>query len=651
MQSVRSADDQLRECRAYAAREGWAVVAEERDEMVRAGDMAGRRGYQRLVELARARQFDVLVCEELSRFSRNLFEAFGELGPLTGCGVQLATLREGLLDLTDAPGLIQASVGFTMAQVEVKKIGERSKRGLRGRVLAKFSGGGVAPYGYRRRAVLGEERPDGTRASEGVRFEPHPDEAPVVRRIFSEYAAGLAKHAIAVGLNRDGVPTRQAGKPRGVGPDGSPHVVQGKWTAAVIGAVLGNPIHIGRLIWGKKSRRGEKVRGGRKRQIRTDATERLVVDDFCEPIVDRAVWDVVQTRLLRDLETFRARTIPNANQARGYLLSGLLKCATCGAAFTIGARRGGAPAYRCPTHASGGACSNKTVVSQVGLEERVRFVVEVVAKDPRKLAELVADHNARVDETNASVLAAISRLQDRLRERQAARGRLVEAITLGGDIASLVDALRLAEDDCRRLDAQIGEARARVQPRLHPRLDIADYEVGDAPLLSEESAAAPADRQRIQTRNKLLLQRLLDSVLAFDDGSVYVQFATDGVFSAAQEARIDPGVPSVRAALAGRRQAMHQARLRAELNLSDYEPRPGEDVPLPEVTVEADGVTVSMRAVGPTDQSLWRHAEDDRASLFADLQGPPEGEETRVSSGPHQVILASPAGVEPALAT
>jgi hypothetical protein len=46
---------------------GWTIVAEERDDMVRASDMAGRQGYRRLLELARARGFDVFVCEELSR--------------------------------------------------------------------------------------------------------------------------------------------------------------------------------------------------------------------------------------------------------------------------------------------------------------------------------------------------------------------------------------------------------------------------------------------------------------------------------------------------------------------------------------------------------------------------------------------------------
>lgn len=46
MQSRRSAEDQIRECREYAARQGWTVVIAERDEATNASAMAGRAGYR-----------------------------------------------------------------------------------------------------------------------------------------------------------------------------------------------------------------------------------------------------------------------------------------------------------------------------------------------------------------------------------------------------------------------------------------------------------------------------------------------------------------------------------------------------------------------------------------------------------------------------
>src|SRR5579884_3566703 len=45
------------------------------------------------------------------------------------------------------------------------------------------------------------------------RLEPDPDAAPVVRRIFDEYAAGRGLYAIAEGLTRDGIPSPSAHDP------------------------------------------------------------------------------------------------------------------------------------------------------------------------------------------------------------------------------------------------------------------------------------------------------------------------------------------------------------------------------------------------------------------------------------------------------
>ena len=613
MQSARSADDQLRECRAYATRMGWTIVAEERDDMVRAGDMAGRHGYQRLLELALARGFDVFVCEELSRFSRNLFEAFGELGPLTSSGVRLATLREGLLDLTDAPGLIQASVGFTMAQIEVKKIGERSKRGLTGRVLAKFSGGGAAPYGYRRRAVLGDELPDGTRAKLGVRFEPAPDEASVVRRIFREFAQGWARHAIAVGLNRDAVPTRRAGMARGSA------TVRGAWTISGVTAVLSNPIACGTLIWNKKSRNGDKGRGGRKTQTRNEPGQRIVVENFCESIVDREQWETVEARLEKDRRLMTKRGLPaNPNQSRVFLLSGLMRCASCGANFSIGARRGGHPAYRCPSRQTG-ACSNKSVVSQPGLEARVRKIVETVCKDRGKLADLVAEHNAHVDEANAALKSAVDRLGEHLHNKQMEKEHLVAAVKIGGDVAVLVDALREVERECAEIGSRIEDARGRIQLRLEPHSSLADFEIGGAMLLSiDDPNASPTDRARARTADRLLLQRFIAGVLVYDDGSIFIRFRADGLFAPVLGARLPAlAMDASDGDIDTARRKLRQDRLNAEIDR--FEADDGEHADDP-IELDVLGATVQVDRVGADHPDLTANGEhDSRADWIHEL--------------------------------
>ena len=90
MQSPRSIADQERECRAFAARQGWDVVLVRSDEAVRAGATAGRTGYQALLEAAKRREFDALLVEEVSRFSRDFLGGIAQLAELHTLGVRLA---------------------------------------------------------------------------------------------------------------------------------------------------------------------------------------------------------------------------------------------------------------------------------------------------------------------------------------------------------------------------------------------------------------------------------------------------------------------------------------------------------------------------------------------------------------------------------
>ena len=83
-----------------------------------------------------------------------------------------------------------------MAQMALKDLGEKTKRGQLGRVLKGRIPAGIA-YGYKTADVGGDGR--------GARLI-DPDEAGVVRRIFKEFASGKSPEAIARDLNRERVP-------------------------------------------------------------------------------------------------------------------------------------------------------------------------------------------------------------------------------------------------------------------------------------------------------------------------------------------------------------------------------------------------------------------------------------------------------------
>lgn len=532
MQSRRSAEDQERENRRFAEREGWVVVGAERDEAVRAGATAGRLGYQRVLAAARDGLFDVLVVEELSRFSRDFLGGIAALAELKAMRVRLADTKNGIVDLESPEGQFRVAFGLVSSQAETKRLGERSKRGQTGKVLQRFSAGGHPPYGYQREAIFSdvERDVDGRPKRIGVRFVEDPIEGPIVRRIHNEYDSGISKHQIARGLNEDGIPTKRANGSR-LGKANS-----GTWSAAAVKGILENEIYIGLRIWNRTSRTGDKLRTGKKRQHANAETEWERVENFAPALVEADLWERVQNRLREDRAKWSAQH--NARKGTKYLLSGLIFCGGCGANFVIGETRQGVPHYRCSFRTRGDTvCSNRISLPQPALEARVTGALDVLVKDPTALAELVARHNQRVDSANEHQLSTIRSLEARREQLVMERDNIGAAIATGSKQSkTLVELVLQREEQIVAVETRIEESRSLLQPLLMPRTAaVRDYITGDASIFQGDLA-----------RDKEFLTRVLEGIFVSADGAIVMRFRDDTLFArvAAYEFRTDSPAPT-----------------------------------------------------------------------------------------------------------
>ena len=153
-QRAASIADQQRTCRDFAASRGWTVVAEYTDAAM-SGASVMRPGFQGLMRAALAETFDVVLAESLDRFSRDQEDTAGLFKRLTFAGVRIVTVSEGDI------GHLHVGFKGTMNALDLHDLAEKTRRGLRGRVEAGRSGGGVS-YGYRVVRVL-EGQPRGER--------------------------------------------------------------------------------------------------------------------------------------------------------------------------------------------------------------------------------------------------------------------------------------------------------------------------------------------------------------------------------------------------------------------------------------------------------------------------------------------------------
>lgn len=385
-----STADQLRVCERLAERHGFEVVARFTDEGL-SGGTANRPGYQALLAAARGGVIEVIVAEDASRLWRNMAEQSPREAELKDLGVAIVT--QDLDTRNEASSWLGPILG-TAATVYRQEIGRRVRRSLEGRAKDCRPTGGRA-YGY-------------TSVREIV-----PAQAAVVREVFERFAAGETLMAIAADLNARGVPSPGASWSR------KSRRKDGVWLVSALHVMLKNDVYIGRVVWNRRRWVRSAVDSSKRRAVMNPPSEWIVHDVPELRIVDDSTWQRVARRLTERRDFYK----PGPGGRSMYLLSGLLRCALCGAAMVIAAHR--PVRYQCSTNRHGGpaACGNgltvrkdvaeaalvepvlEQVLSPAAVEHAVRFMRQLAADDAKPVppAEL-----GLIDEQ----LAELARLVD-----------------------------------------------------------------------------------------------------------------------------------------------------------------------------------------------------------------------------------------------
>lgn len=121
-------ENQRRELLAYLEARGWTLTREYCDQGV-SGSAERRPALDELLQDARRRRFDVLVCWRLDRLGRNLRHLICLLDELRALSVEFVSIGEGI-DCTTPAGRLQLHLLAALAEFERGRIIERVRAGL-----------------------------------------------------------------------------------------------------------------------------------------------------------------------------------------------------------------------------------------------------------------------------------------------------------------------------------------------------------------------------------------------------------------------------------------------------------------------------------------------------------------------------------------
>ena len=223
--------------------------------------------------------------------------------------------------------------GLFMSRREYKTINRRLVRGRDSSAAEGKYINSIAPYGYTRIKLPNEK---------GYTLEPHPEEADVIKKIFSLFLNHAGTKIIANYLNDHQIPTRHGGL----------------WTYSTISNIITNPIYMGKIRrgWSKQVKTIEN--GQVKKHIKRHKNlEDYQVYDGLHP----ALISEDQFMLAQEIRMGRQTSVKVKDEfALQNAFAGLLYCGICGKRVgrtTSSQSRGGTPRLRC---VNGRNCHNSS---------------------------------------------------------------------------------------------------------------------------------------------------------------------------------------------------------------------------------------------------------------------------------------------------
>lgn len=407
--------------RKYAAENGIQIVASFQDEAC-SGTNTDRRGFQALVAAAHRREFGAVIVYDISRGSRDVGDWFSFRKAMMYLGVKVISASgQKLGDLTNSADFLTELITVGMGQVEVLGSRQKSIDGVAVKAKQGAFLGGVPPLGYD--IVSGQ-------------YAINPAEAAIVRDIFTWYAAGKSYDYIVDHLKG------------AVGKRGRPI---GKNS---LNGILQNERYIGVYTWNKKKYKIMRKWAGGQPNPNVERIENAI-----PRIIDSDTWEKVQARMKDNKRNAK-------NKARhSYLLTGLIECEECGAAYVGHAstnKKGYVTRYYC--------CGNKyrthtCKAKNINADEIETFVVQHLKEYLRTMdftatAQYIADQiNGAAPDLKAEK-AELAQI-----EKKIANG--VQAVLSGlvvPELESELDRLRTRKLELQDIIARKSADRPEVDP-------------------------------------------------------------------------------------------------------------------------------------------------------------------------------------------
>jgi len=435
----------------YAIEQGWEIYCIYSDDDYAGADRR-RPEFNRLLQDAEARKFDIILCKTQSRFTRELElveKYIHGLFPIWG--IRFISIVDNA-DTANKGNKKSRQINGLVNEWYLEDMSDNIRSVLKNRRENGFHIGAFALYGYKKdpdqkgHLIIDEEA------------------AAVVREVFTLFSQGYGKTAIARMLNDRGIPNPTEYKRlKGLRYKQPTAKNSTLWKYFAISDMLVNEIYIGNMVQGKYGSISYKTKQNKPRP----KSQWYIVEGTHEPIIDRELWDRVQKMIKERAKPFDVGTIG--------LFARKARCANCGYVMRSSKSRGKHYLQCSNRHVAKDACIGSFIsvdkLEQLVIDELNRLSKEYLNKDDleRKI-EFCNNLQAQKD----SILKNIATYEKRVAELSKGIRELymdkVKGLISGADYAEMSKDF-IADRD--RLEKLISDGRKQIE-----EIDV-KIEVGD----------------------------------------------------------------------------------------------------------------------------------------------------------------------------
>ena len=424
----------------YSIQQGWEVYHIYSDDNYTGADR-NRPEFNRMLEDAQAHQFDIILCKSQSRFTRELElveKYIHGLFPIWG--IRFVSLIDNA-DTANKGNKKSRQINGLVNEWYLEEMSENIRAVLANRRKNGFHIGAFALYGYKK---------DSAQKGHLMIDE---EAAAIVREVFTLFSQGVGKTAIARMLNARGVPNPTEYKRlHGLRYQQPKRKNSTLWKYSAISHMLTNEMYIGNMVQGKYGSVSYKTKQNKPRP----KENWYRIEHTHDAIIDRGLWDRVQTLIAAKAKPFDAGTVG--------LFAGKARCANCGYTMRSSKNRGKHYLQCSNRHVAKDAC----IGAFIAVEKLEKIVIqELNALSQRYLdqdeLERSVEFNQNLEQQRANWLNAKEKLAKQMEDHHTYVRTLYMDKVKG--IVSEADYLAMADDFAKervRMESQIKEAQHHI---------------------------------------------------------------------------------------------------------------------------------------------------------------------------------------------